>query len=90
MASSVYSSRVSVGGSSLQLLRKTPRGISVRSRCPAVVRAHKVEITFEGVKHTLEVPEGESILEVGRDAGLELPCDCMMGVCMECPAKMVR
>ena len=75
----------------MHLLRKTPRGSSVRmSRCPVAVRAHKVEITFEGVKHTLEVAEGESILDVGRDAGMELPCDCMMGVCMECPAKMVR
>lgn len=80
-------SRVAVSGRAL-------RTAVVRSRSPVSrkglsVQAHTVEITFEGKKHTLEVSEDENILEVARDAGLDLPCDCMMGVCMTCPAKLV-
>jgi len=91
MIYSVSSSRAVFRCSSAQqfISRKAQRGLLLRRRPSSVVRAHKVEITFEGVKHTLEISEGESILEVGRDAGLELPCDCMMGVCMTCPAKLV-
>lgn len=59
-----------------------------RGLCAAVT-AHKVEITFEGKTHVLEVGEDETILMKALDAGLELPYDCQMGVCMTCPAKLV-
>eukprot|EP00882_Tetradesmus_deserticola_P013038 GHRQ01013827.1.p1 GENE.GHRQ01013827.1~~GHRQ01013827.1.p1 ORF type:complete len:135 (+),score=44.04 GHRQ01013827.1:208-612(+) len=55
----------------------------------APVRAHKVEIMHEGTTYTLDVPEGQSILEVALDQGLDLPHDCKLGVCMTCPAKLV-
>lgn len=38
---------------------------------------------------TLEVEDGETILEAALDNGLELSHDCKMGVCMTCPAKLV-
>jgi ferredoxin len=60
-----------------------------RARCVAV-RAYKVQINQEGTVHTLEIPEGKTILEVALDKGLDLPHDCKLGVCMTCPAKLVR
>eukprot|EP00889_Picochlorum_renovo_P003933 jgi/Picre1/30963/NNA_006322.t1 len=37
---------------------------------------------------TLDVPEGESILSVALDQGLDMPHDCKLGVCMNCAAKI--
>jgi len=53
------------------------------------VWAHKVEIEHQGKKQELEVPNGQNILDVALENGLELPHDCKMGVCMTCPAKLV-
>ena len=55
-----------------------------------VARAYKVQINQEGTVHTLEIPDGKTILEVALDKGLDLPHDCKLGVCMTCPAKLVR
>jgi ferredoxin len=54
------------------------------------VAAFKVEIDFEGTKHMLDVPDDKTILEVALDNDLALPHDCKLGVCMTCPAKLVR
>lgn len=73
---------------------------STSGRCAAVparpaarrsvaARAHKVEILHEGKSTTITVPDGESILSVALDKGLDLPHDCKLGVCMTCPAKLV-
>ncbi|KAI3427087.1 hypothetical protein D9Q98_007026 [Chlorella vulgaris] len=43
---------------------------------------------LEGKMHTLEVSDGETILDVALDAGVELPYDCKMGVCLRCSARM--
>lgn len=59
-----------------------------RLQCRAAT--YKVEIEHEGQKHMLEVPEGETILSVAIEAGLEVPYDCQLGVCMTCPAKLVK
>lgn len=59
-----------------------------RLQCRA--QSYKVEIEHEGQKHVLDVPEGESILSVAIDAGIEVPYDCQLGVCMTCPAKLVK
>jgi len=59
-----------------------------RLQCRA--QSYKVEIEHEGQKHVLEVPEGETILSVAIEAGLEVPYDCQLGVCMTCPAKLER
>ncbi|CAI5970781.1 unnamed protein product [Closterium sp. NIES-64] len=54
-----------------------------------VVHAHKVEVEHQGKTHILEIPEDETILSAAIDAGLDLPHDCKLGVCMTCPAKLI-
>ena len=49
----------------------------------------RVELDVQGQVHTLEVEEGETILQTALDNGIELSHDCKMGVCMTCPAKLV-
>ena len=49
---------------------------------------HKVCIKHEGVNNFLEVNESESILDAALDAGIRLPHDCKMGVCLRCSAKV--
>lgn len=53
------------------------------------VEAVSVEIRHEGKTYNVEVADGDSILDVALDAGIELRYDCKMGVCMMCPAKVV-
>ena len=48
-----------------------------------------VVINHEGKDYTVEVQDGETILEAGLEAGIDLRHDCKMGVCMMCPAKLV-
>ena len=45
---------------------------------------------MQGQVHTIEVEEGDTILQAALDSGIELSHDCKMGVCMTCPAKLVR
>ncbi|CAI7740495.1 unnamed protein product [Closterium sp. NIES-53] len=54
-----------------------------------IVHAHKVEVEHQGKTHVLEIPEDETILSAAIDAGLDLPHDCKLGVCMTCPAKLI-
>ena len=52
--------------------------------------AYKVNLeTKDGSMAELEVPEGESILSVAIEQGLDLPHDCKLGVCMNCAARLV-
>ena len=51
--------------------------------------SHLVVINHEGKDYTVEVQDGETILDAGLDAGIDLRHDCKMGVCMMCPAKKV-
>ena len=44
------------------------------------LQAHRVEIEHASGVTTLEVEEGQTILETALDAGLELSHDCKMGV----------
>eukprot|EP01018_Ginkgo_biloba_P024173 Gb_40918 [translate_table: standard] len=50
---------------------------------------YNVEIEHEGKKHMVQVPEDETILSKALDAGMNVPHDCKLGVCMTCPAKLV-
>lgn len=50
-----------------------------------MVETYTVEFVDEGV--TLEVPENESILDVGEEMGLRLPYRCRRGICGVCCAK---
>lgn len=61
-----------------------------RGRLECRAQGYKVEIEHEGQKHVLDVPEGETILSVAIDAGISVPYDCQLGVCMTCPAKLEK
>ena len=50
---------------------------------------HKVTIQHNGVDTVLSIPEDVSILSAALDAGIELPYDCKLGVCLTCPSKVV-
>ena len=50
---------------------------------------YKVTIQHEGKETTLDCAEDCSILSAAKDAGIELPHDCELGVCLTCPAKVV-
>jgi len=49
----------------------------------------KVTIQHGGKDTTVEVKEDCSILDAAKSAGVDLPYDCEMGVCLTCPAKVV-
>lgn len=51
---------------------------------------HRVEISLDGARHTLEVREGETVLHAAKRAGLEPPASCESGFCGCCMAKLVR
>lgn len=42
-----------------------------------------------GKDTVIEVREDESILMAALDAGIDLPHDCDLGVCLTCPSKVV-
>ena len=75
------------------LLASRPAATVATCRRRSAVRpitAYKVDIDFNGRTETLEVAEDQTILEVALEQGIELSHDCKMGVCMTCPAKLVR
>ena len=53
-------------------------------------RAFKVEIETQTGLETITVEDGDTILQTALDQGIELTHDCKMGVCMTCPARLVR
>ncbi|KAG6764462.1 hypothetical protein POTOM_031931 [Populus tomentosa] len=55
-----------------------------------VVRSYKVVIEHEGQSTELKVEPDETILSKALDSGLTVPHDCKLGVCMTCPAKLIR
>ena len=52
-------------------------------------RAYKVDIETPSGLETINVEEGNTILQTALDQGIQLTHDCKMGVCMTCPAKLV-
>lgn len=50
----------------------------------------KVTVHHEGTETIMEVDENTSILEASLEAGIDLPHDCDLGVCLTCPAKIVE
>lgn len=52
-------------------------------------RAYRVTVEHEGERRTMEVEEGETILERALEEGMEVPHDCKLGVCMTCPARLL-
>ena len=76
--------------SALRPLSTVSRSSGVARRQGTVVaRAYKVELKLNGGEVAeIEVEEDEYILDAVENAGLEVPYDCRMGVCMQCPAKL--
>ena len=61
--------------------RRGGRGApGARRRC---ARGASVELKMpDGSTHSVEVEEGQNVLDAALDAGIEMPHDCKMGVCM--------
>ena len=55
----------------------------------AAKKTHKVTVQHAGVETVLEVREDVSILSAALEAGVELPHDCELGVCLTCPSRIV-
>jgi len=45
-------------------------------------------VDMDGTETTFECPAGTTVLEAAEAAGMTLPHDCRMGVCMTCPSKL--
>eukprot|EP00245_Coleochaete_scutata_P014364 TRINITY_DN6086_c0_g3_i1.p1 TRINITY_DN6086_c0_g3~~TRINITY_DN6086_c0_g3_i1.p1 ORF type:complete len:167 (-),score=28.16 TRINITY_DN6086_c0_g3_i1:6-506(-) len=63
-----------------------------RRRCSPICMAltkHNVEVLHMGKTYNLKVAEDESILSAALEAGIEMPHDCKLGVCMTCPARVL-
>ena len=81
----------SVRNQPAQMLQCRRTQVSCRRRHSQVaVTAHRVDINVHGRTEVIEVEENQTILEVALEQGIELSHDCKMGVCMTCPAKLVR
>jgi ferredoxin len=50
---------------------------------------YKVTVQHGGKDTVIDVREDESILSVAIEAGIDLPHDCDMGVCLTCPTRIV-
>ena len=50
---------------------------------------YKVTVQHDGKDTIIDVREDESILSVAIDAGIDLPHDCDMGVCLTCPTRII-
>ena len=57
---------------------------------PRDLHSGRVELDIRGTTHVLDVEAGDTILQTALDHGVQLSHDCKMGVCMTCPAKLVR
>jgi ring-1,2-phenylacetyl-CoA epoxidase subunit PaaE len=66
----------------------TPRPVSGKQTDgqPAIAIAH---VTFDGCAYDLPIRQGETIIDAGLRAGLELPFSCRGGMCCTCRAKLV-
>jgi ferredoxin len=50
---------------------------------------YKVTVQHNGKDTIIDVAEDCSILMAALDAGIDLPHDCDLGVCLTCPSKIV-
>ena len=50
---------------------------------------YKVTVQHDGKDIVIDVREDESILSAAIDAGIDLPHDCDMGVCLTCPTRII-
>ena len=74
---------------SMRMHARKPAGAG-RRRGIVPFATYRVEVVHEGDTVTIDVDENDYILDAAVEAGLEVPHDCKMGVCMMCPAKLVE
>jgi ferredoxin len=75
---------------SLRVANRYPLRISARSLTKLSAKAtYKVTVQHGGKDVVIDVREDESILSVAIEAGIDLPHDCDMGVCLTCPTRIV-
>lgn len=65
--------------------RRVAPGKPADERAPVAI-AH---VTFDGSAYSLPILEGETVIDAGLRAGLELPFSCRGGMCCTCRAKLV-
>ena len=72
-----------------ELAAAQPSGHGDVSDSPAddVKATRTVTIQYEGSEYRLEVPAGETILEVALDQDIDLPYSCQAGLCTACRGK---
>jgi ring-1,2-phenylacetyl-CoA epoxidase subunit PaaE len=57
---------------------------------PSAKPAAEADITIDGVTRRVPLAEGETVLEAGLRAGLDLPWSCRGGMCCTCRAKVTE
>ncbi len=55
-----------------------------------MTQTYNVTITHQGTTQTVQVPEDQNILDVAREAGVDLPISCSAGVCTTCAAQITE
>lgn len=43
----------------------------------------------DGAEHTVDVADGEHLLDAGVESGLDLPYSCLQGWCLTCAARLI-
>jgi ring-1,2-phenylacetyl-CoA epoxidase subunit PaaE len=88
LARSVPADRIHAEYFSTDGLPVTPRPASGKPADdqPALAIAH---VTFDGSAYDVPIRDGETIIDAGLRAGLELPFSCRGGMCCTCRAKLV-
>lgn len=84
-----------VAASRIHRERFTPAGggpvaAPVPAPAPGAAPAAIAEITLDGVTRSVPVGAGETVLEAGLRAGLDLPWSCRGGMCCTCRAKVTE
>ncbi len=54
-----------------------------------MTKVYTVKIHHQGVIHTLEVPDNQTVLKAADGCGLQLPSSCNAGVCTTCAAQLL-
>jgi ring-1,2-phenylacetyl-CoA epoxidase subunit PaaE len=57
---------------------------------PGVAAAHRLEVVLDGKTHQLAMADGDKVLDVALEAGLDLPYSCRGGVCCTCRARVIE
>ena len=67
----------------------TPPPPSLAAASADIAAACRATIIIDGGRHLIPVAAGESVLEAGLRAGLDLPYACRGGMCCSCRARLV-